>query len=408
MVLNRLAVALPLGMALMATSAHAQKIETTAPALNLPDGGDQATGIKEGPFVLLPSGEARIEYDSNVYAARSNRIDDFVAIVTPRIEARYSGRQTQASVRGEARLRRFFKVSSENSTDGLVDAKVQTFLSSTDRLTADVSWRRASEDRGDPEARQTQSTSPRQFDMFAGEIGWNHQGGRIDFSLQGTASRINYLSAIDDDRDLDIFVGRASASYQISGSVRAVAIGFINQRDFRLAKDYSGINRDATTYGARAGLRFGDTGFLRGEATVGIFHLSPKDPTLPGHNGVSVEAALAYLPRRRLAITLDAFRGDVASVRSGAQSRTDTKVQLGAQVEARHNFRLQGALFYRRYDYRGSSISEKTKGVMGEAEYRLNRYVSIAASALYTDRNSDIPSNNFERLRTAIELRMRF
>src|SRR3546814_8261422 len=82
-------------------------------------------------------------------------------------------------------------------------------------------------------------------------------------------------------------------------------------------------------------------GKLRGELNVGVFRFDPKDRTLKPYTGLQFAAAMSYAIRPRTAITLDAFRGDVATVRTGALARTDTRIGIGVQQEVRHNLRSE-------------------------------------------------------------------
>lgn len=398
-----------LGAALCAPfAAHAQQYGTTAPIIDLPNDYDEGLGATVGPFVVTASGEAGAQYDSNIYAQETGAQDDLVFITAPRFDARLNSGPTQISIRGEAQARKYVDHSSEDATSALAGVYLVSRPSGADQIQANASWNRAIEDRGDPEARRIPGLGPRKFDIFAGEASWNHDGPKIYFGARGGVQKINYLSSFDAERDLTIYSGQISTGYRISGSVRAIVVGFANHRAFRLDEDVNGINRDATTYGVRGGLRFGDEGIIRGEATVGTFRLDPKDPSLPSRSGLSLDGSLSYLPSRRVALFLDIFRGDVATVRSGAQSRTDTRVQFGVQAEARRNLRMEAALVYRRSAFIGTGTTETTKGVRGEVEYRVTPNVSIAATANYSNRDSDRPIDEFDRLRTGVEFRARF
>lgn len=407
MVLNRARTAF-LCVALAAPStAAAQQIGKTASVLDLPDGGNERFGIDAGPFTLLPSAEARLEYDSNIYAEPDDTDEDLIAVVSPRIEARLAQGRTQLALRGEAIGRKYFDHSTEDSIAGLAGAVV-TWDRGSDQLSADVHWQRAIEDRGDPEARNLEAPGPRKLNILSSELEWKHSGPRISLGVRGGVDEINYLSSMDAERDLTNYAGRVSLGLRLSGLTSVVLVGFATHRDFRLREDVSNLNRDATTVGARAGVLLGEDGIIRGEASLGLFRLEPKDPTLPSRTGVSAEASLAYLPSRRIAIMLSAFRGDVATVRTGAQSRTDTVLQLGIQAEARTNFRLEGSLFYRKSEYIGADIAETTTGIRGEAEYRLNPRLSVVGTVTYSTRDSDLPTEEFDRLRGGVELRARF
>src|SRR3546814_11949641 len=93
---------------------------------------------------------------------------------------------------------------------------------------------------------------------------------------------------------------------------------------------------------------------------------------------------MSYAIRPRTAITLDAFRGDVATVRTGALARTDTRIGIGVQQEVRHNLLFNAGLSWRQTESRGTS--DQTQRIWGgnvEAEYLLNRHLSIAARGWY-------------------------
>ncbi|TPG42891.1 hypothetical protein EAH79_03400 [Sphingomonas koreensis] len=405
---RRVALAAAASLAALATPGHAQRIDQTAPIIDLPGQDLPPEGVPLGPFRLYPSAEAGVVYDSNIYASPTNVVGDGVFVLTPRVEAKLDSGPLNLSLLSELQFRRFFKHSTEDSDAATLRIQGAYDLGSTDTLAGFVSLRRAIEDRGDPEASQTRSTGPRRINLVDTEVAWTHDTGRAYLQVRGDASRINYLAPIDSDRDLAIYAGRATAGYYVSGNVRAIVTGFYNRRDFRLATDYTGVNRDADTYGVRAGLNLAQSGFFHGEATVGVFHFAPDDPSLKGRTGLSADISMSYLPSRRLGFTLDGFRGDVATVRNGAQQRTDTRVRLGVQAEARSNLHLQASAFYRHSSYIGTGITERTIGASGEAEYRINRYLAVALTGSYAKRRSDDPSQPFERTRVAIELRSQF
>src|SRR3546814_534009 len=123
----------------------------------------------------------------------------------------------------------------------------------------------------------------------------------------------------------------------------------------------------------------------------------------------SSDVCSSDLIRPRTAITLDAFRSDVATVRTGALARTDTRIGIGVQQEVRHNLLFNAGLSWRQTDYRGTS--DQTQRIWGgnvEAEYLLNRHLSIAAMGWYKHRNSDAPDEDYERFRAGLELRFKY
>mgnify|MGYP003636011214 CR=1 FL=1 len=391
---------------LSATSLKAQDIVRTT-ALDIPE-AKAPPAIMVGSLAISPTIDAKLEYDDNIYARPTNKIDDFNIVVTPRIDAEVETGDVTAKLYTEARIRRFFEQSRENSEAGSLGGNLNWNLSATDRIRFAAGWERVAEDRGAPEARDIVAIGPRILNLFRTEANYEHVGTRIEYGVSVIADKLDYPDMLDADREFMSYTGEARVGYRINGSTSVIGIGFVNRRDYKLPVDYSLVDRDATTYGARAGLRFDGGAFIKGEATLGAFRFKGDDVTVNSRTGVSAAMSLVYAPTRRAAFTLNAFRGDIATVRRGADSRQDTRIRLGFQQEVRQNFRLQAAFVYRRRTYSGITDRETLLGGLFEAEYRIRRNASISASVRYADQDSNIAEENFKRLRTALTFRVQF
>jgi hypothetical protein len=194
----------------LAVPGEAQEIDQTAPAIDLPGQELPPQGVPIGPFRVYPSGEMRVGYDSNIYASPNNVVGDGMVVFTPRVEAKLQHGAFDLSLLSEVQLRRFFKRTTENSDAATLSAQGSYGLGSTDTITGLASFRRAIEDRGDPEARQTRSTGPRRINLLDTDLAWTHDTGRAYLQLRGEASRVNYLAAIDSDRDLSLYSAQAT------------------------------------------------------------------------------------------------------------------------------------------------------------------------------------------------------
>lgn len=388
--------------------AVAQQIDRPNSVLDLPGDEYQPLGVRAGNFLITPAVDARLEYDDNIYAESTNTDDDVKAVITPQLTATLDRETYRISARAQATYRQFVDQKSENSEAAIVDAQLSWRPSATDSLTGSAGWQRVVEDRGDPEARNFQGSGPRLSDLYRADLGYARNAGRIGIDVRGAISRIEHVSALDTERDHNAYIGNVRLGYRVSGLISVIGQGFVNRRDFRLATDNSGVNRDATTYGARGGVAIDPGGVLRGDASVGIFRLNPGDPTLKSRSGFSAEASLTYQPMQRLAVIFNAFQGDVATVRAGAQARTDRRIQLGIQQEVRHNLRWLGGVGYRRTNFIGSSVKERTLVGFGEIEYLMSRNLAIAATARYADRTSSTQGEGFERFRGGLEIRLKY
>lgn len=390
-----------------ATPAAAQQLDRATPLIEAP-AEYNATPLQLGRLSAYFGADARLEYDSNIYALPSNKIDDERATVSPWVNLQYKDDRFDISGRARAAVRRYFSNKRENSEAGTTRLDGTYRFSDSDVLTLGGGWTRLVEERGEPESLTSPGTSPRKYDQLLGEAGFSHEGARIILGVKGSVLRNNALPIVDAERDYTQYGGSARVGYRLSGIVNIFGEGFATRRNFRLPVDSSGVDRDSKTYGARAGVAFEPGGLIRGEAAVGVFRFKPDDPAQSSRSGLSVSAGLIYTPTPRLAFTLDGFRGDVATVRQGAQSRTDTRFQLGFQNEIYHNLRWQGAVTYRRSNFIGSQQHERMIAGQLELEYLFNHNMAVALTGRVANRKSTRPSDDFDRSILGVELRLQY
>jgi hypothetical protein len=389
----------------MPASVAAQELDRATPLLETPD-EYVARPVRLGSGAVYAGADVRIEYDSNVYAANVGAIDDVRVTATPHLSYRLTSDKVDLSVSGRATIRRYFENERENAEAATVRVLAAYRPSPRDEINADLNWSRVVEERGEPESETGPGTPPRKYHQGRALLGYTRRGARFTIGARAEAFDNDALAQADGDRDYRQYSGALRIGYRVSGTLSAFGEGFLLARDFRLATDAAGVNRDSRTYGARAGFAIDPGGRLRGEAAVGVFHFKPEAPARPSRTGLSVSAGLIYTPTQRLAFTLDAFRGEVATFRLGAQGRTDTRVTLGIQQEIRHNLRWQGAFTYRRSAFFGSRQNERTLSGMVELEFLVSRNIAVALSARYAKRDSTRPSDDFDRARIGLELRL--
>ncbi|MEL7197050.1 MAG: outer membrane beta-barrel protein [Pseudomonadota bacterium] len=399
---------LALGLA-FCTGPAANAQTTIAPLVDGDDAEFKIDPITAGSLKISPVITATTRYDSNVLAeVANNEVDDLELIVRPEVGVEVGEGDFRLNFNGFGQFSRFLDLSSENADTYGADLGVNYSPSQGESLRSQVGFARLAEDRGDPEARNAAGPGPRLIDDLFATVRYRNEGGRILFDVEAIVRELDAVSAIDDDRDFTSFGGRATVGYRVSGPVYATVTGFATYRDFVLPPTAIDPDRDATTYGGRLGLSFVDNDRIRGRVGVGIFQFDPQDARLNSRSGLSVDASVSLLLDRRSAVVIDAFRGDVATFRAGAQSRTDTRAGVTAQVEMRHNFYGRVGLRYRDTKFVGSGISEETYGPNIAVEFLANRNLALIADASVSERVSDDVFENFERFRVGLTARVRF
>ena len=388
-------------------TAQAQSVSSTARVLGVDDREYRTEGIQVGAIRILPSIQGSVVYDSNVYADPAGELSDTVFSIAPQLTAAYATENFDFNLLANLRAVRFAKLKEENSESAEIEGKAGWMPGLGNRVTVSGGFSRLAEDRGEPEALNNPASGPRITQVLFGRLQYRRERGRLLFDASAEARNFNALAARDLGRDFTAYTGQTTVGMRLGGSVYGTVTGFVSRRDFKAGIATIGVNRDATTYGGRVGFEVDSGGLLEGRANAGVFRFEPDDASLSPHSGLSVDASLTYRPRRRTAITLDMFSGDVATFRLGAQSRSDTRVGVSIQQEARHNLFGSAGFAWRQTRFRGTGITERSAIASGEVEWLVNRHVALSANAIYSKRTSDDPTEPFERWRTGITLRLR-
>lgn len=405
---QKVGIAFALGtLAFSSTGALAQS--TIAPLVEGDDPEYDVDPIPVGPLLLSPEVVASATYDDNVIASPDgSEVEDVEFIVRPELTARVGDQTVRFELAGYGEFSRFADFTSENSDTYGVRGDFTYSPSATTLVSVDGGYARVKENRGDPEARDLAGPGPRLLDSTFAGIQLRRTGGRVLLALEANYEDLDALSPVDDDRDFETYAGRATAGYRISGPIYATVTGFVSARDFRLEATLTDPDRDATTYGGQVGLDFVESDRLRGRARLGVFRFDPSDVTLEARTGFSADVSISYLPTQRTALILEVFAGDVATFRQGALARTDTRVSLTGQFEIRHNLYARTGVRWFQNRFVGSGIEEEIFGSDVALEFLAGRGVSLIAQLEGRQRNSDDPTQEFERFRGSVAARIRF
>lgn len=386
----------------------AQSLPDTAPAIPRDDPEYEIDPTRIGPFDVTVGVRASTQYDSNLYALPDNEIDDVVFELSPYVTAAIDSGKSRFEIGTQSVVRRHADQTTEDSEAARFFGDFTWTPVEGESLGFGAQFERAIEDRGDPEARDVLAPGPRQIDILSGNGHYRRERGRILLDLRADVAKYDARSVVDDNRDFTSYSGSATVGFQVAGSVFVTATGFASRRDFRLETDLAGLERNSTTWGGRAGLSFAPGGLVEGAISAGVFRFEPDEPTFDDRTGLSLAANVTYRPQRRTALTLSGSSGDVATFRLGATGRTDTTLRLTWQQEIRHNLYSSLSAGYRRSKFRGTGIEQETAIVRGELEFLVSRHLSVVADASYGDRQSDLLSDEFDRFRGGVGLRLRY
>lgn len=376
----------------------AQSLDRDFAPVQLPRPGYEFDGHRVGSFLVLPTLEVSGAYDSNLFAVSRDPVDDIRFEFVPQVTVRRDSGEDRFFAQAYGR----FRVHAENPREDSQAFGASAALVRVDgagrRAFAALRYDRSVESRADPETRAGPTDRPRLADDYRVEGSWREPFGRVTLDLAASAEKINLLDAEEQDRDMTSYRTSLRAAYRISPATALFVEGFVNRRDFRLATDFSGVNRDATTVGGYFGFQKEVGQRLRGRFGLGLFHFAPESDALETYTALAMAGEMIWNPRVRTTVSLRATRGDMATVRSGAFGLTSTNVRLGIDQEVRHNFLIHAAVIYEDRTYRGNAISRLTS-VSGEieAEYLVNRRLSVFAGVYYSNRDAALETDRYKR-----------
>ena len=405
---RRLLMNLPLLGAALASPAMADPVSKTAPLVSEDIDDLAPVGINVGGFRLKPELEYNIFVDDNVYASMDNARSDAAVTIAGNLEAQRRMGDVRLGISTGAAIRRYNSLSSENSETGSARVNLNWQPRQTQRFNLLAGWERLVEDRGEPESQADILVGPRRSNLWEIQGRYAQESGQMTYSAEVGMRKFDFLGSRNDDRDFTVYNGTLTVGRAIGSRLYGTVTGFVTERDFRLPTGPLGIDQDQTTIGGRIGIATRERGLIEGRAQIGMFRLNSADPLRRDRNGLSADVSLTIRPQQRTAITINAFAGDVATFKLGADARTDKRLNVRVQQEIRHNLYASFGVLLRKVSFEGTTDVEKTVRPGAELEWIVNRNFSLSAYANYNLQDSNVAEENFERFPAGVFLRLCF
>ncbi len=370
--------------------------------------GYERQGRQLGSTTFYPELRIGAVADSNIFATSTNEDEDVVGLIEPSVAFERSTTTLQLSGAAYGGIRRYFENDNENVETFGASAKMRYQANSAHTASLGVGYDRGFQRRYDPERNTNFTIPPTTIDNLSGEVGYLYRPGRLGLSAAAGVFKSNYRDPVDDERDLTSYRASTRALFGASSRVDFFVEGYGVWRDFRLPVDVSGVNRDGETYGANAGVAFDITDKLTGDVGVGYFKATFDDPTLRDYTGLGFQGSVKWRPQARTAIVIDAFRGDVATNRTGASGRLDTRASAKLYQEIRHNLRGRLEIGYRHGEFRASGQTQDDLTAGAGIEFLFNRHLAAELGYNYRDRSATNPLDEFASHQATLSLIARY
>ncbi|HET6522307.1 MAG TPA: outer membrane beta-barrel protein [Geminicoccaceae bacterium] len=406
---------LPLGFGLAAVPAGAQEPEPSpnVPVQERPRPDYDPLGIRAGAFLIFPALRVEGAYDDNVFATSDDEVDDWLAVVAPRITARsqWSRHALAADLGGSFG---FYKDTDENNFqdfDGGLNGRLD--ITRMNSLSAGLRAGRRHEPRDAPDAEALDEEDDVTEFYFANFTpSYRHNFNRVFTVVRGDLQRTDFQDNGDvdnDDRDRWRYGGGLRIGYALSPR-----FNLFTQGDYRFVRyDRTGaVNRDNEGYTLRVGSEVDITGLIFGELSLGYTSVDYEDPDLEEANGLSADGQITWniTPLTTLIFSAAAeveetTVGEDADVASG-------NLQYRAGVDATHellrNLLVNVGAGYVRDDFQGIPRTDNSFRLGAGLSYLINRNFAVTAGYTYSMRDSDEDDAEYTRnlFRVGITARM--
>jgi hypothetical protein len=361
----------------------------------------EAKGLPLGGFDAYPKISATAEYNSNIYALRTNEIEDVIWRVQPEIAVVSNWNRHGLRAYARATANRYQDNSSENTTDYGFGAAGQLDVLRFSNITAGADFARMTEPRTETQQLTgggpfTGSLEPVRFDQASAYLAGQHELNRLRLSSRLDYRKLDYedvpratpLTPVDQDyRDRTITSVLGRADYAVTPDTAFFIQASANKRDYDFVPA-GFVRRDSEGSQILAGANFELGAVVRGELAAGYMVQEYDDARVGQIDGVGARAEVEWFPSELTTITLTGARTIEDAAVPASPGFVSSNVGAEIAHELMRNVVLAAQVSYGDDEYEGIVRKDKRLNGFVSATYLLNRNVGLTGSYGYSDLKS--------------------
>jgi hypothetical protein len=366
-------------------------------------------GVRAGGLFIYPRLGLQEFYNDNIFATDGGEEDDFITLVSPRVDVASDWTKHEFDLYAKAAIGRHADQTDEDFEDFSVGTNGRLDITQRAKLRAGVSYDRLHEGRGSPDDVRRRDGSPAVeptiFDV--GSVFLNYQqwlgrfllesGGEVDRLGYDNVSRENDEIIINDDRDRAMIAGNLKMGYEFMPGYTAFVRGEVDYRRYdNLCCDADLVDRDSEGYLIEVGTDFDVTAVLFGDVAIGYRSQDYDDPSFDTIGDVAGRASLTWNPTGLTTVSASITRGEVIETTlSGSAAIFETEGQVTVDHELLRNLLLQAAVSVSDEDFQDIDRSDTYVRAGFGAKYLMNRYIQLDLSYDYLSLGSDAEGGDF-------------
>jgi hypothetical protein len=360
-----------------------------------------AIGIPVGALRLYPVLDLDVAYDDNIYRTSTATTGDYFFQLAPRASLRSQWSRHALILSGGVNFLQYSQYDSEDQTNWDIGADGRLDVLGASFVTGNLSYRQTHEGRFSADS-PGNVAEPIPFSIFHAATEINIKPNRLGLAVGATLDQLDFDSAPitgggvmnNDDRDRSRYQVSARASYDFSPGYAAFVDATFDTRDYRLAIDRSGVNRDSEGYRIDGGLAMTVTRLVRGELFAGYLHRDYELP-LGDISGFDYGVDLTWYATELMTVRLAAIHEINDTTLEEASGSKDRIFSAGLDYEVLRNVIAQGNLSYTNSDFHGGGRVDDTVAAGLSVRYLINRFMSARIQYQYSQRDSSVDSSIF-------------
>lgn len=334
-------------------------------------------------------------YDSNVFATRSDTIDDWINVIEPQLHMTRESPQITCEIDLGAELGRYSKQSRENYDDYWVSFDIRKPLGIRTRVFGGLEYSAEHEGRDSPDS-DLSGISPTTLDTRSAQLGVLHKAEQLQLRFGGTYEdrRFDDIPStggtlINSDRDREHYGLGMRVNRELTAATSFFLQALYDRRDYRQNLDLDGFDRDSHGYRTAAGIKHRDDAGLQIEAYIGGLKQAYEDTRFSDTSAVDLGAQIAWQIRPATRFSAAVTRSLEETTEPGASGYLRSEIDLKLQQRQPGKITTQIDAYYGYLDYQGATRNEHVIGLGGTIKYPLSSNFSLAANYYWLYRDTD-------------------
>ncbi|MCW5569220.1 MAG: outer membrane beta-barrel protein [Burkholderiales bacterium] len=381
-----------------------------------PGGQPQTTpryGIPVGGFRLYPSADAALAYDDNVFATKTAKRNDLVAVLAMALVAESRGSSHTAILQGHVDVSRYFRYNRENALDFWLSGEGTYSISSNTTLFGGILGKRDHEDRDSPDdvagSEPTIYWEERIYGGVSHRTGpWTLRLGstykHFDFEdAPSSAGRINNSDRSRSQLDSGVRVG-----YDFSSSFQLYAQLHHDYRNYDGSRDDNGFKRNSQGVMGGIGTRFSAGSTLEGDIFAGWMHQHYRDSRFTNVSTPALQGTLRWRPIAGTRLVGWFDRSIEETTFFGSPAYVLSSVGLRVEQDLTRDLSLTVRGGYARSDFQDSGRRDHDYEASVGLQYDITENYYIGADYRFQARRSNLGTADYNRNQVFLRLGVQY